>query len=158
MDVDGVLTGGEIILTGSDTETKCFNSKDGFGLKLLKQAGVTLGIVTGRRSAALDRRIKEIGIDICFDGVLRKGELIDTIVARTGCEISRIAYIGDDVPDISLMRKVGVGIAVADAEPAVKSCAAMVTKRPGGKGAVREVCDAILKAKGLWTDIMKQWE
>lgn len=158
MDVDGVLTGGEIVLTGSDTETKCFNSRDGFGLKLLKEAGVMLGIVTGRRSAALDRRINEIGIDFCFDGVLRKGELIETIIDRSGREIHEIAYIGDDVPDISLMKKVGVGIAVADAEPAVKSVAAIVTKRPGGKGAVREVCDAILEAKGLWTDMLKQWE
>jgi len=158
MDVDGVLTTGEVIYTGDDMESKSFSTRDGFGLRLLKSAGVKLGIVTGRRSAALDRRMREIGVDICFDGVIRKGELLDEILARTGCSPEAVAFIGDDLPDISLMNRVGVAIAVADAEPAVISRAAMVTRRPGGRGAVREVCDAILEAKGLWTDILKQWE
>lgn len=158
MDVDGVLTTGEVIYTGSDMESKSFNTRDGFGLRLLRGAGVKLGVVTGRRSAALDRRMRELGIDISFDGVVRKGELFDEILARVGCSAEAVAFIGDDLPDISLMNKVGAPIAVADAEPEVKSRAIMVTQRPGGRGAVREVCEAILKAKGLWMGILSQWE
>lgn len=158
MDVDGVLTRGELIYTGDQTETKTFHVKDGLGLKLLKEAGVMLGVVTGRKSAALDRRLGEIGIDLCFDGVTRKGELIDPILAQTGCKPEEIAFIGDDIVDISLMNRVGVAIAVADAETAVKPYATLVTEACGGTGAVREVCNAILQAKGYWEDILKRWE
>lgn len=158
LDVDGVLTDGEIIYTGTDLQTMMFNVKDGLGLKMVQDAGIITGIVTGRKSPALSRRVHELGIGFCFDGVSDKGELLDQILETTRCSAEETAFIADDLPDISLMRKVGVPIAVADAMPEVISCAVLVTTKPGGKGAVREICDAILKSKGLWTDILKQWE
>ncbi|MGM0452116.1 MAG: KdsC family phosphatase [Thermodesulfobacteriota bacterium] len=157
-DVDGVLTTGDIAYTGSDTETKTFHVRDGLGIRLVKQAGVAVGIVTGRKSAALDRRARELGIDLCFDGVSKKGELLDTILAQTGCRSEAVAFIGDDLNDISMMKRVGVAIAVADAEAAVKPYASIITEAKGGKGAVREVCNAIVQARGYWEDILKQWE
>ena len=158
MDVDGVLTDGSIAYTGDDKQTVIFNVKDGFGLRMLMGAGIATGVITGRKSSALSRRVRELGIGFCFDGVSDKVPILNRILLQTGALAEETAYIGDDLPDLSIMKQVGVPIAVADAVPDIRSCAAIVTVRPGGKGAVREICDAILQAKGLWTDLIKKWQ
>lgn len=158
MDVDGVLTDGSILYTGTDSQTMAFSVKDGVGIRMLQRAGIVTGVVTGRKSDALSRRITELGINMCFDGVSDKAVLLEQILDKTGCSAEETAFIADDLPDMAIMRKVGVAIAVADASADIKSCAAIVTAMPGGKGAVREICDAILKAKNLWAGALQHWE
>lgn len=150
LDVDGVLTDGSIIYNDDGSETKSFHVRDGLGIRMLLDAGIQVAIVTGRASQALRHRCRNLGIDEVFDGVSDKGALLDRIGERTGIPPEETAFVGDDLPDLSLMRRVGVSIAVADAHPAVCEAADMATSRPGGKGAVREVCEAILQSRGDW--------
>lgn len=157
LDVDGVLTPGEITYTGADRESKTFHVKDGFGIRLLKDAGLMVGVITGRQSEALDRRAAELKLDFCYSGIGDKSSLLAPILEQTGCHPENTAFMGDDLPDIAIMQSVGVGIAVADAQPVVREYADIVTRQPGGKGAVREVCERILKAKGLWEEILQSW-
>ena len=158
MDVDGVLTRGEIIYTGLDQETKIFNAKDGLGIRLLQKGDVQAGVVTGRRSAALDRRCRELGIDLVYAGIGAKASVLAEILEKTGLSKDQVAFIGDDLPDIPLMKSVGFGVAVADASEAVQKNADFVTERNGGCGAVRELIELILKAKGLWEELIKVWD
>ena len=153
LDVDGVLTAGDIIYTDHNQEIKVFNVKDGLGLRLLMEAGVTVGIITGRRSEALRRRCTDLGIDLLFEGISDKVACLDGILVQTGIGIDATAFIGDDLPDLPVMKRAALGIAVADACETVRSTADMVTDAAGGRGAVREVCEAILNAKGLWESI-----
>lgn len=157
LDVDGVLTDGGIIYNDNGTETKVFNVKDGLGIKLLLDAGVLLGIVTGRRSNALYSRCKDLGIDIVYDGIANKIDVLDALLDQTGVSAEEVAFIGDDLPDLSLMKKIGLSIAVKDAHQTILDHADMVTSAKGGHGAVREACEAILKAKGLWKDILERF-
>lgn len=157
LDVDGVLTDGGIIYDDDGNETKIFNVKDGLGIKLLMDAGIHLCIVTGRRSNALLIRCKDLGIDHVYDGVRNKVEVLDAILARTGLSATEVAFIGDDLPDLSLMKKVGFSIAVADADKTILEHADMVTSAKGGHGAVREACEAILRARGLWETILERF-
>ena len=157
LDVDGVLTDGSITYTAEGTETKTFNVRDGLGIRLLTDAGVTVGIVTGRASPALRHRCENLGITCVFDGVKDKAAVLATISARTGISPEQTAFMGDDLPDLPLMRRVGLAIAVSDAHPTVIRYADMVTGLRGGYGAVREVCEAILKARGIWEEIRKQF-
>ncbi|MBT8370124.1 MAG: HAD-IIIA family hydrolase [Deltaproteobacteria bacterium] len=150
LDVDGVLTDGGIIYNDSGNEIKIFSVKDGLGLKLVMKAGVTVGIVTGRKSKALHHRCRDLGIQHLFEGVQDKAQLLPKIVDQTGVAAHNIAYMGDDLPDLALMRRVGLSIAVADAHKIVREKSDWITLTPGGCGAVREVCEALLKAKGLW--------
>ena len=149
LDVDGVLTTGQIIYSGDSIETKIFNVKDGLGIRMLQSAGIAVGIVTGRTSEALHTRCRDLGITMIYDGVKKKGQILNEILAATGCRSTEIAFMGDDLPDISLMRKVGVSVAVADGHDAVKNAARIITRRAGGMGAVREVCEMILDDKQL---------
>lgn len=158
MDVDGVLTGGEIIYTGGDHETKIFNVKDGLGIRLMTKAGIGVGIVTGRRSAAVDRRCRELGIDLVYTGVDAKASVLVAILKKTGLDRDQIAFIGDDLPDLPLMKKVGFAVAVADATEIVRKNADYVTECRGGHGAVREFCELILKAKGRWDELISIWD
>ncbi len=155
LDVDGVLTTGQIIYSTGGVETKAFSVKDGLGIRLLRDAGIDVGIVTGRRSEALLVRCRDLGITLVYDGVKAKADVLDEILEVTGFSAEEIAFMGDDLPDISLMKKVGIGIAVNDAHDAVKSAAGIVTRLPGGKGAVREVCEMILDAKHLLQKAIK---
>lgn len=152
LDVDGVLTDGGIIYDDQNTQIKVFDSKDGLGIRLLMDVGIKVGIVTGRRSAALSHRCKNLGIDLLYDGIEDKAAMLDTISKSTGVDPANIAFMGDDSPDIPLMRRVGVSIAVADAHVSVKKSAMITTLASGGKGAVREVCDAILAAYGFYNE------
>jgi 3-deoxy-D-manno-octulosonate 8-phosphate phosphatase (KDO 8-P phosphatase) len=157
LDVDGVLTDGGIIYNDDSTETKVFNVKDGLGIRLLMEAGIHLCIVTGRRSNALLSRCKNLGIDHIYDGVGNKVDVLDTLLDRTGLSAAEVAFIGDDLPDLSLMKKIGLSIAVADAHNTILENADMVTSAKGGHGAVREACEAILKSKGLWENILERF-
>jgi 3-deoxy-D-manno-octulosonate 8-phosphate phosphatase (KDO 8-P phosphatase) len=155
LDVDGVLTDGGIIYDDNGMETKVFNVKDGLGIRLLTNAGVQVGVVTGRSSKALHHRCKNLGIDHIFDGVDDKGAVLDVVFKRTGVPPEEIAFVGDDLPDLSLMKKVGLSIAVKNAHETVVENADTVTQCEGGAGAVREICEAILKARGIWDSIIK---
>ncbi len=158
LDVDGVLTDGGITYTEMESESKTFCVKDGLGIKMLTAAGLQVGIVTGRSSAALLRRCRELGIDRVYDDVGDKGALLPEILADTGVSAARqVAFIGDDLPDIPLLKKVGLPIAVADAHPEVKKVAALVTFAKGGRGAVREVCEMLLNAQGLWQQVLSRF-
>jgi 3-deoxy-D-manno-octulosonate 8-phosphate phosphatase (KDO 8-P phosphatase) len=157
LDVDGVLTDGVIFYNDNGTESKAFNVKDGLGIKMLMEAGILLGIVTGRRSNALFNRCKELGIDLIYDGVSDKADALNRVLEGTGFSAEEIACMGDDLPDLALMRRTGFSIAVADAHITIRESADMITSAKGGHGAVREACEAILKAKGLWERILKQF-
>jgi 3-deoxy-D-manno-octulosonate 8-phosphate phosphatase (KDO 8-P phosphatase) len=157
IDVDGVLTDGGIFYNDNGTESKAFNVKDGLGIKLLMEAGIHVGIITGRRSNALFNRCRELGIDLIYDGVSDKADALNQVLERTGLSAEEVACMGDDLPDLALMRRTGLSIAVADAHVTVRESADMITSAKGGHGAVREACDAILKAKGVWESILKQF-
>jgi 3-deoxy-D-manno-octulosonate 8-phosphate phosphatase (KDO 8-P phosphatase) len=157
LDVDGVLTDGGILYNDNGTEIKAFNVKDGLGIKLLMEAGIHLAIITGRRSNAVINRCKELGIDLIYDGVADKADALNRILERTGFSAEEVACVGDDLPDLALMRRAGLSIAVADAHVALRENADMITSAKGGHGAVRETCEAILKAKGLWESILERF-
>ncbi len=154
LDVDGVLTDGSIIYNDDGSETKIFNAKDGLGLRLVMSAGIEIGIVTGRKSKALRHRCDDLGIRYLFDGVGDKAKMLTEIVTQTGIGPEQAAFVGDDLPDLPLMKQVGLTIAVADAHGIIRQNADWTTKAPGGRGAVREICEALLKAKGLWDEIL----
>jgi len=157
LDVDGVLTTGQVVYTDSGEEIKAFSVKDGLGLRLVMDCGLQVGIVTGRGSGALLHRCRNLGIELVFDQVRDKAAKLDEISARTGIAAPQMAFVGDDLPDIPLMQKVGLGIAVADAMPEVIAAADMVTTAKGGCGAVREICEAMLKARECWEPILEQF-
>lgn len=154
LDVDGVLTDGSVIYNDKGEETKVFGVRDGLGIKLLMEAGVNVCIATGRHSEALHHRCRDLGIVHIFDGLKDKASILDLILNRTGVSAEEVAFIGDDLPDIPLMKKVGLAIAVADAHATVLENADMVTLAKGGCGAVREVSEMVLKAQGLWENIL----
>jgi len=156
LDVDGVMTDGSIIYNDSGNEIKSFCVKDGLGIRLLMNAGIKTGVVTGRSSEALHHRCKNLRIEYIFDGILNKVKILDKIIEMTGIQASEIAYMGDDLPDIPIMRGVGIPIAVADAHESVIETACIVTSAKGGNGAIREVCEAILKAQGQWESVLNR--
>jgi 3-deoxy-D-manno-octulosonate 8-phosphate phosphatase (KDO 8-P phosphatase) len=157
LDVDGVLTDGGITYGDRGEEIKTFNVKDGLGLRLLMNAGIEVGIVTGRSSKALFHRCRNLGITRLHDGVTDKASALASILADTGLSEAQTAFVADDLPDLAILSRVGLPIAVADADTVVCEKAAWITSAPGGKGAVREVCEAILKARGLWQETVRNF-
>jgi 3-deoxy-D-manno-octulosonate 8-phosphate phosphatase (KDO 8-P phosphatase) len=158
LDVDGVMTDGGIIYDGNGLETKVFNVKDGHGIKMLQRHGIEVGIITGRTSLVVDIRARELGIDLLYQGALKKLESYLDVKQRTGLIDSQIAYMGDDVIDVPVMRRVIFAAAPADALIEARNAAHYVTSCAGGKGAVREVCDLILKVRGFWDDVASRYE
>ncbi len=156
VDVDGVLTDGTIIYDDKGVETKMFNVKDGLGIKMLTKAGIKVGIVTGRASKALYHRCDDLGISLIFDRARDKASILNVITKQTGISAEHIAFVGDDLVDLPLMRKVGLSVAVADAHEMLLQDADMVTAAKGGAGAVREVCEAILKGRGVWEKTLER--
>jgi 3-deoxy-D-manno-octulosonate 8-phosphate phosphatase (KDO 8-P phosphatase) len=157
LDVDGVLTDGHIVYNDDGSEIKVFNAKDGLGLRLLMDAGIQVGIVTGRSSGALVHRCKNLGIPLIFDGVQDKSKILVRVMAQENVSAEEIAFMGDDLPDLSIMKQVGLPIAVKDAHEIVVQNSKIVTSAKGGAGAVREICEAILKAKGLWEKTISRY-
>ena len=158
LDVDGVMTDGGIIYDGNGVETKIFNVKDGHGIKMLQRYGIEVGIITGRTSLVVDIRARELGIDLVYQGALKKLESYLDVKQRTGFSDSQIAYIGDDVIDVPVMRRVGFAAAPSDGLLEARNVAHYVTNCAGGRGAVREVCDLILKGRGFWQEITSRYE
>jgi 3-deoxy-D-manno-octulosonate 8-phosphate phosphatase (KDO 8-P phosphatase) len=155
MDVDGVMTDGRIIHIpqpdGSVVEAKEFNASDGAAIGFARRAGIRTGIISGRGSPAVSRRAEELHMDFLYQGLGRKKlSAFEEILARTKLPADRICYIGDDVQDIPILMRVGFPVAVANAYPEVLSRVAYVTRACGGKGAIREVVELILKAQGKW--------
>lgn len=154
LDVDGVLTDGTIILDNNTNEFKSFHVRDGHGIKMLIRAGIQVAFITGRRSRIVERRAHELGVKDIFQKCYDKRIAYRQLAEKYSLHDNEIAYVGDDIVDIPVLRKCGFSVAVADAEDEVKTFVKMITKKRGGRGAVREVCDLLLKAKGLWKDIL----
>ncbi|MFH1102717.1 MAG: HAD-IIIA family hydrolase [Pseudomonadota bacterium] len=150
MDVDGVLTDGSIIYNEHGEEIKIFNVKDGLGIRFLIKAGLMVCIVTGRASGALLQRCRNLGIHHVYDGIADKAAILPVILKDMQVSAGEIAFIGDDLPDLPLMRQVGLSIGVSDAHDLIRQSADWITSAKGGAGAVREVCEMILNSKGLW--------
>jgi len=156
LDVDGVLTTGQVIYNDAGQETKIFNVRDGLGIRLLKEAGLQVGIVTGRRSMALVHRCDNLGITLIRDGTADKAAALASILDEAGVAAADTAFIGDDLPDLPIMRRVGLPIAVGDAHEQVKQAAAIITQAKGGCGAVREICERIIRARGDWEQLINR--
>lgn len=157
VDVDGVMTDCRIILDNRGNEFKAFHVRDGHGIKLAQRVGIKVAIITGRESKVVDRRAKELGITEVHQGSRNKLEAYASILAAMGLKDSEVAYMGDDVVDIPLLKRVGLPVAVADATEETRAHALMVTENPGGRGAVREVTDFLIKAQGRWDEIIKKY-
>ena len=148
LDVDGVLTNGTIILDNQGNELKAFHVRDGHGIKLAQRAGIILGIITGRKSEVVNIRARELGIEEVHQGAHRKIEVYESIMAKYGFRDDEVAYMGDDVVDLEVFKRVGMAVAVADADPSVRPHVDMITKTEGGRGAVRELINFLLKNQG----------
>jgi 3-deoxy-D-manno-octulosonate 8-phosphate phosphatase (KDO 8-P phosphatase) len=147
LDVDGVLTDGRLYLSAAGEELKVFHVRDGSGLVALQRAGVAVAIVSGRDSAAVTRRAAELGIRHVRQGIADKGAEFGRLLADLGVAPEDTACVGDDTPDLPMLRRAGLAVAVADAHPSVLAAARWVTPSPGGRGAVRDVCDLLLSAR-----------
>jgi len=149
LDVDGVLTDGNLYYDLAGNEMKAFSTRDGFGIKALQRFGIPVAIITGRSSTIVKRRADELGIDLVFQGCIKKLDAFRQILESTGLDEKQVCYAGDDWIDIPVLDRVGLSVTVADADPAVKERVHWVTENGGGKGAVREMCYLILSAHGL---------
>ncbi|HEX2237009.1 MAG: 3-deoxy-manno-octulosonate-8-phosphatase KdsC [Pseudomonadota bacterium] len=156
-DVDGVLTDGTLFIGDDGQEYKAFSTKDGHGLRMLQHYGVIIAIITGRDSKVVARRMAELGIEHVLQGHREKLPAFEQLLARLAISASETAYVGDDVVDIPLLRRVGLAIAVQDAHSLVKRHAHWTTANPGGRGAVREVCELILQAQGSLDEAMRHY-
>ena len=157
MDCDGVLTDGRLWLTSDGDEQKAFHARDGQGISLLHRAGLQTGIITGRTSSAVDRRAQDLKMSYVRQYAKDKIKALEEILAEAGVTTDECAYIGDDVGDIPVMRRVGLAVAVSDAVEETKQAAQYITALKGGQGAVREVCDLVLKAQGRWDELMERF-
>ena len=156
-DVDGVLTNGQLILGESGNEYKAFHVRDGHGLVMLLESGCHIAVITARSSNIVAERMASLGIKYVYQGEKDKGARLMSLIDELGIERDQVAYTGDDVIDLPAMTKVGLPIAVADARPEVKEQAAWVTEERGGQGAVREVCELIMKAQGKFDERIKAY-
>lgn len=157
MDVDGILSDGQIIYDAQGVETKAFYVQDGVGLKAVKQLGVTLAIITGRSSSMVERRAKELGIDHIIQGRDDKFTALLTLADALGLPLDVCMYMGDDLPDLKAVREAGVGVSVPNGCDETQAVADIVTKKRGGHGAVREVCELLLTAKGGYERFLAQF-
>ena len=162
MDVDGVLTDGKLYNVpgpaGAMVETKAFDSQDGIGLQWLARKGIQTGLISGRDSPATVERAKQCKFAYIYQGHTEKIPILEEIFAKSGLSRDEVAYIGDDFTDVVAMRRVAFSVATANARPEVKECAHYVTRADGGRGAVREVVEILLRAQGHWEDILRHYE
>ena len=153
LDVDGVLTDGRVVMDHRGREMKSFDVRDGQGIRLLQRAGIQVGIVSGRFSNAVNHRAKDLGIKIVYQNTDDKLVAYEKIRRATGLSDREIAYVGDDLVDLPLLRRVGLAITVKDRWAELKSACNCVTQAGGGRGAIREVAELLLKAQGKWRTI-----
>jgi 3-deoxy-D-manno-octulosonate 8-phosphate phosphatase (KDO 8-P phosphatase) len=162
MDVDGVLTDGRLFTVpgpdGKMAESKFFDSQDGIALQWLEWHGIDTGVISGRVSPATEERARQVKMRYVYQGHIEKIPILEEIHQASGVPLDEIAYAGDDLTDIVVMRRVGLAIAPANAREEVKRAAHYVTSASGGRGAIREVVELILRAHGHWTDILKKYE
>ena len=156
-DVDGVLTDGSLFLGDDGQEYKAFNSRDGHGMVTLQTTGVALAVITGRSSEVVRIRMESLGVSHVYQGRREKLPAFEELQAHLGLAPEQIAYVGDDVVDLPVMRRVGLAIAVADAHPLVMEHAHWTTRLGGGRGAAREVCELIMQAQGNLERITTDW-
>jgi len=158
MDVDGTITDGSVTLLsqpdGSALEIKTFDAHDGQGMTLGRTAGLRLGVITGRESAALRRRMKEMGIEFVYEKQPHKIAAFEEVLVKANVPATAVAFLGDDLPDIPVMKLAGLAVAVGNAAQEVKDIAHYTTKAVGGKGAARELIELILKSKGVWEQMI----
>jgi 3-deoxy-D-manno-octulosonate 8-phosphate phosphatase (KDO 8-P phosphatase) len=150
LDVDGVLTDGRIHYGSSGEELKSFSILDGLGIKLLLRAGIHVAVITARRSPMVDRRVAELGIEHCLQGCEDKLKALRELIAPLGIGLEEVAYMGDDLPDLRVILEVGLGLTVANASSEVARRSPWQVTSRGGDGAVREVCEMLLRARGAW--------
>ena len=155
LDVDGVLTDGKLYFSNSGDELKAFSSLDGQGIKMLQSSGVEVAIITGRQSELVKRRAQNLGIKQLIQGREDKLTALDELRLNVGVDYPQIAYLGDDLPDLAAIRKVGLGMTVANGHSYVAEQADWQTRASGGDGAVREVCELIMRAQGT---LLGAWE
>lgn len=156
-DVDGVMTDGRLYFLPDGNEFKAFNSLDGLGIKMLIQTGIQTAVITGRNSNAVQHRINNLGVQHYYYDCEDKLSALHELLAKVHLDYENVAYLGDDLPDLPLITKVGIGMAVANAHTFVKQYAFSCTKARGGEGAVREFCELLLLAKGQLSSIQKQY-
>jgi 3-deoxy-D-manno-octulosonate 8-phosphate phosphatase (KDO 8-P phosphatase) len=156
-DVDGVLTDGGIWYDNQGVELKAFHIRDGLGIKLWQRAGFSFGLLTARTSHIVKVRAQELGINLVRQGFENKLPAAQDILRELRIDAEQACYIGDDLTDLPVIRHVGLGVAVADAIAEVRSAAAYITKSPGGRGAVRELIELVLKSKGRWEDVIQRY-
>lgn len=157
LDVDGVMTDGRIIYDDDGKELKIFDVKDGHGIKLLMRTGIDVAIITARESRVVLHRAKNLGIDIVYQKAMDKVEAFNEILQKKQLSEKEVAYVGDELVDIPLLRKVGFAVAVNDAVAEVKKYVDFVTEKKGGQGAVREICELILKTQGRWGEATEKY-
>jgi 3-deoxy-D-manno-octulosonate 8-phosphate phosphatase (KDO 8-P phosphatase) len=154
LDVDGVMTDGRIVIDDNGLEQRNFDIKDGLGVVALQMTGVEVAIITSKKSGSVRHRAEELKIKRFHEGIRKKTEPYEQMLAEMGIGDAQVAYVGDDLVDLSMMKRVGLPIAVADAVDEVREAALYVTRAPGGRGAVREAAEMILKAQGKWDSIL----
>lgn len=152
LDVDGIMTDGSIIYNDDGKETKVFDVKDGHGIKMLMRAGISVALITGRKSGVVRHRAKNLGIDMVYQNAVDKVIAFNDILAKTSLKPENAAYMGDELVDIPVLKRAGLSITVPDGVPEVKAVSDYVTKKYGGKGAVREVSELILKVQNKWPE------
>ncbi len=157
LDVDGVLTDGRIIWDTEGRESKQFDVRDGSAIKWLIRAGLTVAWLTGRSSPVVATRAQELGVREVVQGAKRKLPAFRALLRRTGCRAEHACYVGDDLPDIPVLRRAGLACTVADAPEEVKAVCQVVTRAPGGRGAVREIAERILRARGVWEELLARY-
>jgi len=157
MDVDGVLTDGSLHMLADGRDGRSFHTHDGHGIRMGQRGGLEFGILSGREAEVVAARARELGIGELHQRVLRKGEYFDEMLRRRGHGEESVCYIGDDLVDLPVMRRVGLAVAPADAVPEALEVAHYVTRRPGGRGAVREVVDLLLRARGTWPEVTARY-
>lgn len=157
LDVDGVLTDGRLFFDQHGVEYKCFHARDGHGIKLLRQTGVEIAVISGRNSPAVALRMQSLGIEHVYQGHEDKRAAFDEILRNLQLTASQAAHVGDDLLDLPIMTRVGFAVAVQDANFAVKKYADWCTQTPGGQGAVREVCDLIMQVQGRFEAVLQSY-
>lgn len=157
LDVDGVLTDGSIIYSDQGAEIKPFYVRDGAGLKLWQLAGKHAAVLTGRTSNIVNRRAKELGLSPVIQGAANKGLAFDNLLREHKLRPEQVCYVGDDLPDVPVLSRSGLAVAVRDACAEAKTAAHYVTHAPGGRGAVREIVELLLRAQGRWQEIVERF-
>ena len=157
LDVDGVLTDGRIIYDSRGRDSKFFDVHDGMGVYLLKRAGIPTVLITAKGSRAIKPRARDMRADAVYENVSPKSSVLEKIISKYGRSADEICFVGDDLVDLCMMRRVGLPVAVANACEEIKRAAAYVTSRYGGRGAVREVAEIILKARGRWDELVGKY-